>query len=240
MKIVLSPEYQSMAEAVARLPLLMEQGGGDVVYDGRNRVCRFVVDGQRLMVKRFKRANAVQRVAYTFFRPTKAARAFRYAAEFNRRGISTPAPVAYMEQRGSGLFTVGFFVSTEAPGIEASRLLREVPDYPSALAEAVARQVVFMHSRGVLHGDLNLTNFLCTEADGDYVFSMIDINRSRFTDGFPSRDACMDNLVRLTHRRDLYEDLVRRYARQRQWDEASAVADALCRLHRFEHRRWHF
>jgi len=47
-------------------------GEGEVVYDSRNRVVRFIIGGQPMMVKRFKRVNAVQQVVYTFFRKTKA------------------------------------------------------------------------------------------------------------------------------------------------------------------------
>ena len=97
-----------------------------------------------------------------------------------------------------------------------------------------------MHSRGVLHGDLNLSNFLYRTADDGYHFTMIDINRSHFTDGWPTDSQCLDNLVRLTHRRDLYEYLVKSYARQRGWDEETTAASALRLLEKFEHRRFRF
>ena len=244
-------QYQHLSDTIARLPRLMDEGQGDVVYDSRNRVARFVVDGLTLMVKRYKRVNAIQQVVYTFFRKTKAERAYRFALEFLQRGIDTPQPVAYIEERHHGLFTTGYFVSLEVAGTETSLLLREVKDYPANLAEAVARQVVFMHSRGVLHGDLNLSNFLCQtneqsagneKQEDAYHFCMIDTNRSHFvncpaaqegqskTEGwetFPSDRECMQNMVRLTHRRDLYEDLIRRYARLRGWDADVTSAQAL-------------
>ena len=239
MKTVVDERYQHLDDEIGRLPQRMDEGQGELVYDSRNRVARFIIDGKPMMVKRFKRVNAVQQVVYTFFRKTKAERAFLFAKEFLRRGIGTPQPVAYMEERHHGLFTTGYFVSLEVPGTETSLLLREVKDYPKDLAEAVARQVVLMHSKGILHGDLNLSNFLCTEdSPGHYHFTMIDTNRSHFCDGMPTDDACLQNMVRLTHRRDLYEDLVRRYARQRGWAENHTARQALALLHQFEHRKW--
>ena len=110
----------------------------------------------------------------------------------------------------------------------------------NCLADAVAAQVVLMHSRGILHGDLNLSNFLCTEQDGHFHFSMIDINRSHFCEGFPTDEACLHNLVRMTHRRDLYEYLIRSYARQRQWDEDATAGKALLLLDHFENRKVRF
>ena len=234
MKIVVAPEYDVLASEIARLPLLMEEGQGETVYDGRNRVARFIVGGRSVMVKRFKRVNPVQQVVYTFFRKTKAERAYRYADEFSRRGVQTPQRIAYMECREWGLFTVGYFVSAEAEGTGCHELLREVEDFDRGLADAVAGQVLLMHSSGVLHGDLNLTNFLCTKEDDGYHFTMIDINRSKFTAGMPSDEACLKNLVRLTHRRDLYDCLVRCYARRRGWDEDATAAKALRLLERFE------
>ena len=251
MKIVVDEKYQHLTDEIGRLPERMNEGEGEVVYDSRNRVVRFVIDGQPMMVKRFKRVNAVQQVVYTFFRKTKAERAFLFAKEFLRRGIDTPQPVAYMEERHHGLFTTGYFVSLEAPGTETSLLLREVQDYPKDLAEAVARQVVLMHNKGILHGDLNLSNFLCilspltshpSLAQGDLQspdhFTMIDTNRSHFTDGMPTDEQCLKNMVRLTHRRDLYEDLVRRYALLRGWDADATASKAIALLDAFENRKF--
>ena len=74
MKIVVDEKYQHLTDEIGRLPQRMDGGEGEVVYDSRNRVVRFAVDGMSLMVKRFKRVNAVQQVVYTFFRKTKAER----------------------------------------------------------------------------------------------------------------------------------------------------------------------
>ena len=237
MKMVIAPSYQQHAAFVSQIPRLMELGECEVVYDKRNRIARFNHEGQILMVKRFKRVNLVQQVVYSFFRPTKCERAYRFASVFLERGVATPQPVAYMEERRFGLFSVGYFVSLEAKGTETHLLLREVQDYPRDLAEAVACQVLLLHSKGILHGDLNLSNFLCTEDAEGYHFTMIDINRSKFCQGFPSDEQCLENLVRLTHRRDLYEDLIRRYATLRAWDADDTARRALGLLDRFENRK---
>ena len=245
MKIVVDEKFQHLTDKISRLPQRMNEGEGEVIYNGRNCVVCFSVDGLEMMVKRFKRVSFIQQVIYTFFRKTKAKRAFLFAKEFLKRGIDTPQPVAFMEEHRHGLFTTGYFVSLETPGTETSLLLREVQDYPRDLAEAVARQVVLMHSKGILHGDLNLSNFLCNKKlpsldegqGGGYHFSMIDTNRSHFCDGFPSDNECLKNLVRITHRRDLYEDLIRRYALLRGWDADETARRSLALLTRFEHRR---
>lgn len=237
LKTVVADDFKSHADFISALPGAFADGQGEIIYDQRNQIRRFTDRGQVFVVKRYKPVNALQRVVYTFFRKTKAARAYLFAQEFRRRGIDTPREVAYIETGGGRLFLTGYFVSLEAPGTETHLLLREVKDFSHELADAVARQILTMHSHGVLHGDLNLSNFLCTEEDGQYHFTMIDINRSHFTDGMPDDEACLQNMVRTTHRRDLYEYLVRSYARLRQWDEQQTADRALRLLEKFENRK---
>ena len=238
MKVIVDPLYSRQEDFIRQIPRLINEGVGTVVYDGRNRVVRMEHEGLTMMVKCFKRVNVIQQVVYTFFRKSKAERAFLFAGEFAKRGIDTPQRIAYIEQSACGLFSKGYFVNTEVPGTECHLLLREVEQFSTRLADAVMAQTVLMHSRGILHGDLNLSNFLCVEQDGGYHFAMIDINRSHFCDGFPSDEACLQNLVRTTHRRDLYEYLMASYARQRGWDEKETVRQALTLLDRFEHRKF--
>ena len=237
LKTVVADDFKNHADFISALPDAFADGQGETIYDQRNQIRRFTDRGQVFVVKRYKPVNALQRVVYTFFRKTKAARAYLFAQEFRRRGIDTPREVAYIETGGGRLFLTGYFVSLEAPGTETHLLLREVRDFSHELADAVARQILTMHSHGVLHGDLNLSNFLCTEHDGQYHFTMIDINRSHFTDGMPDDETCLQNMVRTTHRRDLYEYLVRSYARLRQWDEQQTADRALRLLEKFENRK---
>ena len=223
MKIVVDPSFCQLTDYISRIPTMFQRGEGELVYDKRNSVARFNHAGLTLIVKRFKRVNFIQQIVYSFFRQSKAERAFQFAEIFRERGIDTPQRVAYMEQRRGGLFSVGYFVSLESVGTETHLLLREVQNFSPELADAVANQVVL--------------NFLCQETGGGYHFTMIDINRSHFTDGWPTEKQCMENLVRLTHRRDLYDYLVRSYARQRDWDEDATARWALKLLERFENRR---
>ena len=230
--LVTVPEYAHLTSFLQQLPERFAEG--ELVYEGRNVVRRFVVEGQTLIVKRFKKVNAIQQIIYTFFRPTKAARAFRFARIFRERGINTPREIAYMEQKQKGLFAIGWLVTEEVEGRETHLDLREVKNYDPALAIAVAQQIVKMHRVGILHGDLNLSNFLNTKKADGYHFQMIDINRSKILDGEPSRQQCLKNMMRITHRRDLYEFIVRAYAKERGWNEDETAQEALILLDEFE------
>ena len=238
MEVVIDQQFQKCENFIRQIPCLIEEGRGTTVYNGRNKVVRLEHEGETMMVKCFKKVNLIQQVVYTFFRKSKAERAFLFAGEFAKRGINTPQRIAYMEEKRCGLFLKGYFISKEVEGTECHLLLREVEHFPTRLADAVMKQTLLMHSKGILHGDLNLSNFLCVEKDNDYQFNMIDINRSRFCDGYPSDEDCLKNLVRTTHRRDLYEYLIASYARQRGWDEKATVQKAVALLDSFENRRF--
>ena len=113
-------------------------------------------------------------------------------------------------------------------------------DFNRPMADSLAAFIVEMHSKGVLHGDMNFGNFLYRrDPAGGYAFTVIDTNRSRFRDGWPTRGECIANMRTMTHRRDVYSYIVRRYAALRGWDEDLTLAEALACLDRFErkHRR---
>ena len=106
MKLTLNPDYASLKEEMIHLGETMSRRNGEVVHDGRNLVMRIRFNDITLVAKRFKRVNLFQQVAYTFFRTTKAYRAYHCAREFRRRGFDTPREVAFLEEPRHGLFSV--------------------------------------------------------------------------------------------------------------------------------------
>ena len=237
MKTVIAETYRPFEQFIKSIPSLFRRDEGKVIYDKRNQIRRFEHKGLVFVAKRYKRVNFIQQIVYTFFRKTKGERAFRFPELYRQRGVSTPREVAFIECYELGLFTVCYFVSEEVTRREVFQELVDVKDFDHELARAVVRQIVYMHSKGILHGDLNLSNFLYEKSpDGKYHFTLIDINRSHFTDGWPSDEDCMKDLVRLVHRRDLYTFLISRYAELRGWPVETTVSAALKRLDKFEHR----
>lgn len=238
MKIVIAEKYRKFSDFINNVPMRFDDDGSEVLKQKRNSVRRFVHDGMVFVVKRYKRVNWLQGLIYTFFRPTKAERAYRFAAEMRHRGIKTPHEIAYIETKERGLFSVGYFICEECKGKEVYEEVIDKQDYDHKLVDAVIDYIVLMHSRGVLHGDLNSANFLYTkEEDGKYSLEVIDTNRSHFCDGEPTYMQCLQNLKRFTHRRDLYEYVVRGYARRKGWNEEKTLADAIRLLDKFENRK---
>lgn len=232
MNIALNPDYGHLKTWIEDLPCRFERGG-EIVYRGRNVVKRFVVGGQTVIVKKYKIPNIVQRIAYTFWRKSKAMRAYLYAGKLIGMGIKTPVGIACLEQYSGGLFNTGFFVSEECTYDSVSSVMADSRT-EADMSVRLGRFIADMHRKGFLHGDLNLSNILYRRLpDGGVDFVVIDTNRSLFVDN-PSRKQCLDNMKRVTHHRDLLEHIVRAYAAERKWDGQECVDEVMKALSDFE------
>lgn len=236
MKIVVHPNYVSLRNEISRIPELFANQG-ELLYSGRNTVKRFPRTGTPWVVKRYKRPNLIQRIVYTFFKPSKAERAYLYAHILKAKGVSTPEGIAYIEEKSHGFLSNSYFISTECTDRPIFQELVETPVYDNVLTEALTAFFVHLHRLGILHGDLNLNNILYRKMpNGQYHFTVIDTNRSHFKKS-PTPKECLMNLKRVTHRRDLLEHIVGKYAELRGWNRTSCVRMVLTALDKFEKRR---
>ncbi|MCQ2096176.1 MAG: LPS kinase Kdo/WaaP [Bacteroidaceae bacterium] len=204
---------------------------GRVLFSGRNVIKAMTLDGREVVVKRFRRPGLFQKVIYTFFRKTKAYKAYHNALTLRGLGFCTPEPIRYEETRRAGLIDYCYFVSghDDNPPLED---LTDRDDWNKELALSFARFVADLHDKGVIHRDLNDTNVRFERREcayGDYAFSLIDINRMDFHDegGAVPLAECLDNLTRFTGRMDLFEFVVREYAKVRGLDVEATARKAL-------------
>lgn len=233
-KTVISGDFGAHKDFIMSLPERFDDEG-KTLYVGRNVVKAFVRNGETLVVKRYKRPNIVQAVAYTFFEKSKAERAFLFARMIRERGFHTPREVAYIEVKHHGLLEDSYFVSENCTLPQLKYLLRR-PDFDRHMAALLGQYVVQLHEKGVLHGDLNLSNILYdVHLDGTCTFWLIDTNRSKFK--CPTKNDCLENLKRLAHERPLLEHIVRSYAMARGWQQEETVRGVMQRLDKFEKKR---
>ena len=74
MRFAIHPAYSGdeVETFLEQLPMMFD-GEGEMLYDKRNQVKRFVLpSGRPVIVKRFKKPILIQRIIYGFFRKTKA------------------------------------------------------------------------------------------------------------------------------------------------------------------------
>lgn len=234
MNITVNPDYIRLKCFVENIPASFEHAG-ELIYDKRNKVRVFEVDGEKLVVKRYKVPLFFQRVAYTCLRPSKAKRAYLFALTLESLDIMTPKPIAYVEVTRCGIFRQGYFVSsfTDHPSLKE---YREQLLYDPVLFDAYVGFLVEMHDKGFMHGDQNLSNILFWKESDAYRFEVIDINRSHFISK-PTHEDCLKNLMRISRDRDFSRKVVERYADMRQWDKPSCVDFVFKQIDKYERKR---
>ena len=233
MNVIVSSEYEYLNAWLSQVPRLFDGNQGELLYSGRNQIRRFDVDGQQLVVKRFKRNDILKAVIYTFFRENKARKSFENACQLRGRGFTTPREVAYIEERSMGLLRQVYYICryTDAEPIRP-RLIEQDP-FDRELAIVYACYVASLHEAGVLHRDLNPTNVL---VNAENHFELIDINRMQFFDGPVPKAECMENLTLFYWLTPAYRFILDEYARQRGWTDED-VAEAI-RVKERHDRRW--
>ena len=92
--IVIDKEYIGLKPFIETLP--SHPHGERVLYDKRNFVQLFTVDGIRLVVKQYVRPHRINRFAYAYIRKSKAERTMSIGRQLLKLGINTPLPVAFI------------------------------------------------------------------------------------------------------------------------------------------------
>ncbi|MDR2809714.1 MAG: hypothetical protein LBB84_04045 [Tannerellaceae bacterium] len=183
MNIVINPLYNDVAPFINQLSLLYDTEGEEI-YKSRNELRLFHAGERKIVVKSFKVPHLVNRIAYTFFRPSKACRSYRYSLAIMDRGFHVPEPVAYIETFETGLLKNSYYAS----GYTGAKTIRSV--FPSSYPDAEEKNTILLafaaftarlHETGIFHRDYSGGNILYTkDEDGNIRFELVDLNRIRF------------------------------------------------------------
>lgn len=179
-KTVVHPDYAYLEDFVRRLP--QEDFPVDRVFcDRRNTVVATHDQGIPMVVKKYARPTVFNCFVYTFFRPTKAKRAYRYAMRLERCGVETAAPIGYVHVYRWGIFHTGYFLCRFLPYPTLSSIKKLDETEKRQLGEDFVAFTVFLHRHGLVPGDYNPGNILYhKDSDGKYHFALVDINRFHF------------------------------------------------------------
>lgn len=235
MKIEINNKYNNYKDFIENIPSAFKTSG-NIIYEGRNSVKEFKIHDSDLIVKKYKTPNLVQRIVYTFFKKSKAERAFLYASIFNDKGIASPEAVAFIEIKKTFLVNDTFFLSIKS-SLPSLMELYESESFNEEVIHSLAQFIAKLHKCGILHGDLNFTNILYEKDEkNNYIFTLIDTNRSKIREHVTTNEA-IANLVRLTHNKNLLEKIIREYSKIAQLEENESVSLVMKKLKRFELRR---
>lgn len=236
MRIEVSPKYQSLSGWLMQIPRFFAENQGKLLYDSRNQIRLFDVDGQKLVVKRYKRHDIIKTISYSFFRPSKARRSFEHAEALRARGFHTPHEVAYLEETTGGLIRQVYYACAYTDWQPIKPRLIEQEPFDHDLAVAYAHFVASLHTAGILHRDLNPTNVLFQKTDKGFDFELIDINRMQFFDGCVPKAECMENLTLFWWYSPVYQLILDVYAADRGWTQEDV--DKAREVKRIHDRNW--
>lgn len=230
-------DYSFMSDIIANLPNRLKEEG-EVIYKGRNVVQRIECKGKWFVVKRYKSLGLFKGIIYTFFKPTKAHKAYNNGLKLKEMGILTPESVAFCETKCNGLVKDCYYVSVEDLG----RSCIDVNKASECRDDIIAKLAAFfvkMHEKGFFHGDANLSNFLYSKnsVTSEIEISTIDTNRSSFFNGALSKKKCFKNFSRLSHDREVVSKIVRTYAHLRGWDADYCERQVFNFINKFEKRK---
>lgn len=179
----------------------------------RNSLKLFEFQKDKINVKSFKVPNLINRVAYKFFRKSKARRSFEYANKLASLGIGTPQPIAYYEYSNAFLFGKSYYISHHLNYELTYRELVTQPDYKNHenILRAFTRFTYDLHEKGVNFLDHSPGNTLIEGSDNNYKFYLVDLNRMKFHKmDFAAR---MQNFSRLTPKKEMVRIMSDEYAK---------------------------
>lgn len=205
----LSEDFTELRDFILTLPGNFDTAG-TVIQDNRNVVKSISTPHGLVVVKKFSGMYFFNRLAYSLFRKSKAARSYLYSKELNAKGISTPPPIAWLDCYKYGLLNESYFVSVH----KADKTLREMTvngSFRNFLYKPLASFALSLHRLGIYHDDFSSGNILIRETENGYDFSMVDLNRIKFQK--VSFEQGLRNLSKLALTDDEFNILVSEYAR---------------------------
>lgn len=191
------------------------KAGKIFVKGDRNTIKTFVIDGITINIKSFKIPNIINKVAYKFFRKSKARRSFEHASFLLKNGIDTPEPLAYFEN----FFAIGlqdsYYVCKHLDYDFTFRELIRDEHFPERekIIRLFAQFTYKIHQAGIEFKDHSPGNTLIKkELNGKYHFYLIDLNRMNF---YPSLsfEKRMKNLSKITSKEEMVKIMSDEYAK---------------------------
>lgn len=207
--------YEKFENEIVEFIQFFDTKGEDFVIGQRNQIKLFDFNNQKINIKSFKVPHLINKIAYKYFRKSKAKRSYEFANKLLELGVGTPKPIAYAEFSSIIGLEKSFYISEQLQCDLTYRELVEIPDFPDR--ENILRQFTRfsfdLHEKGIEFLDHSPGNTLIKKnAEGNYDFFLVDLNRMEFhkTMSFEMR---MKNLCRLTPLEEMVAVMSNEYAK---------------------------
>lgn len=211
MRTIVNSQYSGFSSYIASIPSRFSSFE-TTLHQGRNEIRMTEYLNEKFVVKRFRSSSIFKRLIATIA-GSKAKKAYYNALRLTERGIETPFPIAYVEERDKiGLITKSYLVTAFTDMKPICDEMNEFGEFNKPLMKDFALFVARLHKNGIIHNDLNSTNVRWQCHDGHYSFSVIDINRMKvYTTKAPNEHRCLDDLTRFCSMTDMYKYFILQY-----------------------------
>ncbi len=221
MTTLFSTKYKEKQKSVEAIIKSFDHSGSMIGDRGRNIIKLFLLDGLEINVKSFKIPHFINKIAYRYFRDSKAKRSFTYAQKLLSLDILTPYPIAYFEEKSLLFLLRSFYLSEQQDYDLTYRDLIENPIYigNEAILRAFTRFTHTLHEKGILFKDHSPGNTLIKITNEGYNFYLVDLNRMEFTNlDFNAR---IKNFSRLSPKKEMVRVMANEYSKLTGIDEAN-------------------
>ncbi|GAA6769022.1 lipopolysaccharide kinase InaA family protein [Flavobacterium sp. CGRL1] len=215
MNFKVNPIFENSTESILNT-IKMFSSTGELFGNGdRNKIKLFDFNEKKINIKSFKIPNLINKIAYRYFRKSKARRSFEYATILLEKGIGTPEPIAFLENFNILGLKDSYYVSEHLNADLTYRELVEIPNYPDN--ENILRQFTRfsfgLHEKGIEFLDHSPGNTLIKKnSEGIYDFFLVDLNRMEFHESM-TFEKRMKNLCRLTPLKEMVAVMSNEYAK---------------------------
>lgn len=191
-----------------------DNSGKLFIAGNRNSIKLFEYEGITINVKAFKVPNWFNKIIYKYFRDSKAKRSYNYATLLLEKGIGTPKPIAFYEQKSFLGLEKSFYISQHLEFDLMFRDLVENNNYPDK--DIILKQFMAfcykLHQNGIEFKDHSPGNTLVKkDGENEYSFYLVDLNRMIFHHEMTFEQR-MKNLSRLTPYQDMIQIMSKEYA----------------------------
>lgn len=214
MKKIVHPDYEYLQPKFDFLIENFNDSGETFINGNRNTIRLFQVNNETISIKSFKTPNLINKIAYKYFRKSKAQRSFEYASKLIDLHIGTPKPVAFYESYDFVGLKKSYYACEHLANVFEFRVVERNKDYPDAenILRQFTRFTFEMHQKGIEFLDHSPGNTLIKKEENDmYSFYLVDLNRMNFHDAMPF-ELRMKNLSRLTPKKEMVAIMSNEYA----------------------------
>ena len=136
--VCLHPNYKHLTSEILNQINDVKANADNIFDNGRNVISKVNIQEEQLSIKSFKIPNGFNALVYKYLRKSKAKRSYEYANKLLKADISTPFPIAYIEEFSILGLKRSFYISMHLEYDFDFRTLIHNPKFPDR--ESILKQ----------------------------------------------------------------------------------------------------